>query len=57
MTDQCAHSNLLGQAELLETAVEYIQYLQRQVEELRELGHGGHATTEVDVQVCARCQD
>ncbi|KAJ5801492.1 uncharacterized protein N7518_003560 [Penicillium psychrosexuale] len=44
-------------AELLETAVEYIQYLQKQVEELRELGYGGHATTEVDVQRCARCQD
>ena len=57
MTDKCAHSNSLDQAELLEAAVEYIQYLQKQVEELRELGRGRHATTEVDVQRCARCQN
>lgn len=49
--------NLLGQAELLETAVDYIQHLQKQVEELRELGHGGHATPDVDVQRCAGCQN
>ncbi|KAJ5863261.1 hypothetical protein N7455_007329 [Penicillium solitum] len=44
-------------AELLETAVEYIQHLQKQVEELRELGHGGHATPDGDVQRCAGCQN
>ncbi|CAI7576795.1 unnamed protein product [Penicillium viridicatum] len=49
--------NLLGQAELLETAVEYIQHLQKQVEELRELDHGGHATTDADIQRCAGCQN
>ena len=48
---------MLGQAEVLEAAVEYIQYLQKQVEELRELGRGGHATTEVDVQRSARYQN
>ncbi|KAJ9486607.1 hypothetical protein VN97_g6720 [Penicillium thymicola] len=44
-------------AELLETAVEYIQHLQKQVEELRELGHSDHATPDVDVQRCAGCQN
>ncbi|KAJ5963289.1 uncharacterized protein N7479_003165 [Penicillium vulpinum] len=48
--------NLLSQADLLETVVEYIQHPQKQVKELRELGHGGHATPEVDVKRCARCQ-
>ncbi|KAJ5490399.1 hypothetical protein N7453_011224 [Penicillium expansum] len=49
--------NLLGQAELLETTVEYIQHLQKQVKELRELGHSSHATLEMDIQRCAGCQD
>lgn len=48
-TDKCAHLEVPDQAKLLETAVEYIQHLQGQVEELRESCHSGHATlSEVD---------
>ncbi|KAL3456024.1 hypothetical protein BJX64DRAFT_297085 [Aspergillus heterothallicus] len=35
-------------AMLLETAVEYIRYLQEQVEELRESCNSGHATQKVE---------
>jgi FtsZ-binding cell division protein ZapB len=34
---------------LLETAVEYIRYLQEQVEELRESCNSGHATQKVEL--------
>lgn len=43
-TGDCAHLKVSDQAKLLETAVEYIQHLQNQVEELRESCNSGHAT-------------
>lgn len=42
--DECAHLEVSDQAELLETAVAYIEHLQGQVEELRESCNSGHAT-------------
>jgi hypothetical protein len=45
----CSLGDFLGQAMLLETAVEYIRYLQEQVEELRESCNSGHATQKVEL--------